>query len=59
MRTVSIDVAGAAEAFELDFDERRWQSARTLSENLFPLVAEVDGKRYELYSDNTFAEEEL
>jgi hypothetical protein len=27
-------------------------------ESVFPLIAVVDGKRYELYSDGTFAEVE-
>jgi hypothetical protein len=59
METVSLDVAGTGATFELDFDAETWRSDATLAEGEFPLIAEVSGKRYELYSDGTFAEEEL
>jgi hypothetical protein len=44
--------------FDLHFDEWTW-TGPTLEEGDFPLVAEVEGKRYELYFDNTFDEVEL
>jgi hypothetical protein len=59
METVSLDVAGTSATFELDFDDHTWRSDATLAEGEFPLVVEVSGKRYELYSDGTFGEEEL
>ncbi len=45
-------------SFDLDFNERRWKGP-TLEEGDFPLVTEVEGKRYELYFDNTLDEVEL
>jgi hypothetical protein len=36
----------------------RWESLEEQKEGDFPLIAEVNGKRYELYSDQTFAEVE-
>jgi hypothetical protein len=55
----SVVVAGVAEPIELDFDTFKWHSARELPEAEFPLIATVDGERFELYSDGTFDEEEL
>jgi GNAT superfamily N-acetyltransferase len=57
--TANIKVDGSMLAFELDFDARRWSAPREFPEGYFPLTAEVDGKRYELYSDGSFAEVEL
>ena len=57
-QTVRIQIGDGTLPFELDFTERRWSAAREVSEGDFPLVTEVDGKRYELYSDGTFAEVE-
>jgi hypothetical protein len=59
METVSLDVAGTIATFELDFTGDTWRSDATLTEAEFPLVTELAGKRYELYSDGTFGEEEL
>jgi len=44
--------------FRLDWKHRRWHSLEELEEADFPLVTDVEGKRYELYSDGTFAEVE-
>jgi hypothetical protein len=47
---------------DLDFDALRWALADARprpEEAAFPLIATVDGKRYELYSDGTFDEAEL
>lgn len=57
--TTSIDIDDIPIAFELDFATARWTAEPRLHESYFPLVAVVDGKRYELYSDGHFAEEEL
>jgi hypothetical protein len=58
-RTVTIEVGEAARGFTLDFDDMRWEAAdpggARLPEGDFPLVAEVEGERFELYSDGTFA----
>jgi hypothetical protein len=46
---------------ELDFDSLEWAPigiATLPPEGEFPFVAEFDGKRYELYSDETFDEVE-
>jgi hypothetical protein len=42
----------------LDFAALHWTTERTLPERVFPLLADVDRKRYELYADGTFAEVE-
>ena len=55
---IAIEVEGRNTPFTLDWEERRWQSLEEQKESDFPLIAVVDGKRYELYSDGTFAEVE-
>jgi hypothetical protein len=43
----------------LDFESGHWSTAgETPPEGEFPFVVHVGGKRYELYSDETFAEVE-
>ena len=59
MHEISIQIDGAPQMIRLDFRHNVWHSAREFPEGEFPLVAEVAGKRYELYSDRTFSEEEL
>lgn len=56
---VNIHVSNRTVPFRLDWVHQRWHSLEVLEESDFPLIAEVDGKRYELYSDGNFAEEEL
>jgi len=56
--TVQIIVAGRNAPFTLNWKTWRWQSFTDQKESNFPLIAEVNGKRYELYSDETFAEVE-
>ena len=56
--TTQIKVEDHNTPFTLDWKERRWQSLAEQQESDFPLIAVVDGKRYELYSDGTFAEVE-
>jgi hypothetical protein len=51
-------------AFDLDFETEKWRpedpdAVKRLDEGDFPLVGIANGKRYELYSDGTFAEAEL
>jgi hypothetical protein len=55
----------ASESIEVDAGENRpdfkthqWSADRAFAEGDFPLVVSVDAKRYELYSDGTFDEEE-
>jgi hypothetical protein len=55
----TIDIDARPVPFHLDFATFRWSAERTLHESYFPLVAQIDDKRYELYSDGTFAEGEL
>jgi hypothetical protein len=59
METVTITVNNVPEPFELNFEDMTWHAGHAFPEGEFPLIAEVDGKRYEVYSDGTFAEEEL
>ena len=54
--TIEIEVEGRNIPFRLDWEDRRWESLEPQNEGNFPLIAEVSGKRYELYSDETFAE---
>jgi hypothetical protein len=61
---VDIVVGGNVCAFALDFHAKRWRAEnadalRDLDEGDFPLVATVAGERFLLYSDGTFAREEL
>jgi len=56
--TIEIEVEGRNIPFRLDWEDRRWASLEDQNEGNFPLIAEVSGKRYELYSDETFAEVE-
>jgi hypothetical protein len=44
--------------FRLDRDHSRWHSIIALDEGEFPLVTTIEDKRYELYSDGSFAEVE-
>jgi hypothetical protein len=56
---VSILVGNRLVPFRLDWVHERWHSLEELEESDFPLIADVEGKRYELYSDGHFGEEEL
>jgi len=55
---IEIEVEGRKTQFTLDWEGQRWQCLEKQKESDFPLIAVVDGKRYELYSDETFAEVE-
>ena len=56
---VKISVGNQTVPFRLDWKHQRWHSLDELAESDFPLVAEAEGRRYELFSDGTFAEAEL
>ena len=56
---VEIEVDGRKVPFTLDWEQLRWESPEPQEEANFPLITFVEGKRYELYSDGTFDEEEL
>jgi hypothetical protein len=43
----------------LDFDAWTWKAERSFDEGDFPFIVETQGKRYEIYSDGSFAEEEM
>ena len=57
--TIEIEVEGRNIPFRLNWEDRQWASLEEQKEGNFPLIAEVSGKRYELYSDETFAEVEM
>jgi hypothetical protein len=54
--TVQITVGGRNALFRLDRKHWRWHSLEEPEEAVFPLIKVIGGKRYELYSDGTFAE---
>jgi hypothetical protein len=56
--TIEIEVEGRNIPFRLDWEHKRWECLEEQKEGDFPLIVEVDGKRYELYWDQTFAEVE-
>jgi hypothetical protein len=55
---IAIEVEGRTKPFALDWERKRWRSSEQQKESDFPLITVLDGKRYELYSDETFAEVE-
>jgi hypothetical protein len=55
---IEIKVEGRNIPFALDWGRQRWRSLEEQKESDFPLITVVGGKRYELYSDETFAEVE-
>jgi hypothetical protein len=55
---VNIEVDGRLIPFRLDWKQSRWHAMEAPDEGAFPLIAIAEGKRYELYSDGTFAEVE-
>lgn len=56
---VEIEVDGRTVPCRLDEKQGRWHCPQEPQEADFPLVAVAAGKRYELYSDGTFAEVEV
>jgi hypothetical protein len=56
---VQIETSAGVETFAMDEPNRLWHCARELPQADFPLIRVVNGKRYEFYSDGTFAEVEL
>jgi len=60
-QSVQVQVGDEMVPFELDFasvPRGRWTCARDFPESYFPLTVDVENRRYELYSDGTFAEVE-
>jgi hypothetical protein len=61
--TIAATSGGQQHMFTLDWGKRRWSSDVEYEMADFPFVAEIRGKRYELYGDGrfdgTFDEEEL
>jgi hypothetical protein len=57
--TVEAVSGGLQGTFSLDWDTFRWTSTAEYEMSDFPFIAEVRGKRYELYGDGTFDEEDL
>jgi hypothetical protein len=56
--TIQITVGERNITFRLDWKHWRWHAIDEPQEAAFPLTAVADGKRYELYSDGSFAEVE-
>jgi hypothetical protein len=56
--TAEIEVDGRVVTFTLDEEQRRWRCGERPEEGDFPFITVACGKRYELYSDGTFAEVE-
>jgi hypothetical protein len=64
MPDITISFAGRTLKFHLAPDTGRWTAAdpatvHELDEGDYPLIGMTDGRRYEVYSDGTFAEVEL
>jgi hypothetical protein len=57
--SVEARAGGLTATFTLDWYNRRWTSQVEHEIADFPFIAEVCGKRYELYGDGTFDEEEV
>jgi len=55
---IEIMVGGRSIPFRLDPRHSRWHALEEIAEGDFPLITSVAGKRYELYSDGTYAEVE-
>ena len=56
--SIQINVEGHMIPFQLDQKNWQWHSSQKPEEAAFPLIATVDSKRCELYSDGTYAEVE-
>ncbi|HEX3469515.1 MAG TPA: hypothetical protein VHT05_15645 [Candidatus Elarobacter sp.] len=59
MHDTQIEVDGETYPFVLDYDAHTWTSTASFEEAEFPVTTEIAGRRYELYSDGTFAEVEV
>lgn len=64
VETLVVTIEGRRFEFSLDPQTQRWAPVALtthdlLQESEFPLIGHAAGKRYELYSDGTFAEVEL
>lgn len=57
-KRVEIDV-GENSPVQLDFESRKWSGVHEFAEGDFPLIGILGERRYELYSDGTFDEEDL
>jgi len=56
--TIAATSGGRTATFALDVASGRWTSSAELEEGAFPFIGEVHGKRYQIYSDGSFDEEE-
>ncbi len=64
MTTIAITFGSKNYEFDLDAETEQWtiddpDDLDVFDEGDFPLIGTLDGKRYELYSDGTFAEVEF
>jgi hypothetical protein len=55
---IEIRIQDKAAHFTLHRDSAQWDSPDDVTEADFPLIAHLNSKRYELYSDGTFSEVE-
>jgi hypothetical protein len=61
MPSIQVNVGQQDVEFVLNFEGEhgRWTAQTQVHESCFPLVVELGGRRYELYSDGTFSEQEM
>jgi hypothetical protein len=57
-QTVTATSGGDDFEIELDFETKHWHATSVAPEGEFPLIVHADDKRFEVYSDGTFAEVE-
>jgi hypothetical protein len=57
-QTVKATSGGEDFEIELDLETRNWHATAVPPEGEFPLIVHADDKRFEVYSDGTFAEVE-
>jgi len=55
---IELRIADKPAHFILHWDIAQWDSPDDVTQAGFPLIAHLNGKRYELYSDGTFSEVE-
>jgi hypothetical protein len=58
-QNVQISVEGQVMPLDVDIASKRWSAKDVPGEGCFPLVMDLNGKRYELYSDGTLGEVEM
>jgi len=57
--TAQVQLDGQEYPIVMDFETSTWKTERSFDEGDFPFIVATQGKRFEIYSDGTFAEEEM